>query len=395
VQDPEEVAVQEAPDHTCSLEKSENTAETGQAETGGVTGGVVLGGGRTQTVVQGSTQTKSLGRAEPRTREPMEARQELQRWVLKGAVAFEGDAHNVPPKGALPTRPRTHTQATAFQGLRGGHSREGGREPWREGGRWEGDRKCDHVSLCGGHVVRDGHVVRQESTIGLKEPFGKRTMMATLTEMPGMPTGPPIVQRDLQRDLLPGLTLGLNKRLEHTGTAQGLGGSLPLGEAERRKDTHTHIHTHTHNSFGAAAHVRGEDGEEEMAGVLRIRGGDGEGQGGTQLNARDTHAMVNAALQVLHGAQAQQTCPRTQSHSHKHAQARASTHKHAQARTSTHKHARTILHKRTRPRTHSRMLVLARTDMYVRVPFIKRDLVSYRKQTTVKRDLISHVYGRV
>ena len=39
------------------------------------------------------------------------------------------------------------------------------------------------------------------------------------------------------------------------------------------------------------------------------------------------------------------------------------------------------------------MLALAGTYIYVRIPFIKRDLVSYRKQTTVKRDLISSFYG--
>ena len=308
----------EAPAPTSALEKFENTARKGQAETGGVTAGVVLGGGRMQTSVEGRTETKRtqtkrtetkrLGGAEPLTREPTEARQELQHWVLKGAVAFEGDALNVPPKGALPARPRTHTQATAFRGLRGGNSREGGRDPWREAGRREAERKCDYVSLCGGDVVRE------ERAMGSKEPFGTRTIMATLTEMaetmkemPVMPTGPPSVERDLQRDLLPGWTFELHKRLQHTGYAQALRGSVPLGEAQRRKDTHAHAHN-THNSFGAAAHMRGEDGGEEMAGVLRMRGGDGVGQGGTELNARDTHAMVNAALQVLRQAQAQHPC---------------------------------------------------------------------------------------
>jgi len=54
----------------------------------------------------------------PRERVALEAREELQSWVLQGAAAFQGEVHDVPPKGAQRARPRK--PGAAFANLRGG-----------------------------------------------------------------------------------------------------------------------------------------------------------------------------------------------------------------------------------------------------------------------------------
>ena len=181
--------------------------------------------GRAGGVAQGGAKTGRLhGGAAPRARDSLEARQELQVWVLKGAIAFEGEALDVPPKGALPARPRTHTQATAFRGLRGGSS-------------------CCSEGMC---QYRDA-VWRRGRAGRLAGILWERKMSAALPRGAALAVGTPLLL-----NVLP---------------PQGL-----RGEAEDC------------DAFGAVAHVtvRGWEAERavrgwqmERAGILRMRGGSG------------------------------------------------------------------------------------------------------------------------
>ena len=90
-------------------------------------------------------------------RVPLEAREELQTWVLQGAVAFQGDVHDVPPKGAQRAKPRK--SGAAFKGLRGG------------GGCYS--RARDHVGRAAGCNNQARHLIEVKSRVEVCSPFSR------------------------------------------------------------------------------------------------------------------------------------------------------------------------------------------------------------------------------